>query len=290
MKFISQWLVILICITASCAHQSTTKDEAKDFSASLQTSLTQETGESSAKRDGLLKQKENAVTFGDGWRFETERISKQHTKDKFRVEIEYPRLVSDKNGLQARKFNDAMRRFINQEGNWALEDRRDVEKEQSDYWHDKEDYFELSYDIGLASNDFVSVEFSAAAYSWGAAHPVDYPLVFNFDLQRGKLIAMKDIFKPRSGYLSVLSNYCQSDLEGRLKTENLYGVFTENLAPKAKNFEKIVVTSKGLKVLLGECNVTPCAAGTQFVIVPFDVVKEMLNLQSPVARIARGDV
>lgn len=259
-----------------------------DASASLsQTSATKPTDYDVVKQDDALKPEESIVAFGDGWRFEKETITKQLTKTKFRTEIEYPRLIGkSNNALQARKFNEAMRKFISEESGGALEDVRDVEKEKSEYWRNVEEYFVLDYDIAFASNDFISVEFAVATYSWGAAHPIDYSLVFNFDLQHGKLLSLKDIFKPRSNYLSVLSGYCQSDLESRLKTENLYAVFTEYLEPKTENFETIAVTRKGLKILLGECKVTPCAAGTQSVTVPFEVVKDVLNPQSPLAKIA----
>jgi len=58
------------------------------------------------------------------------------------------------------------------------------------------------------------------------------------------------------------------------------------IEPKAKYYENISVTDKGLLIILGECNVLPCSAGSQSVLVPFAVIEDKINPRSPLAGVA----
>ncbi len=228
---------------------------------------------------------EGNIYLSDGLRVETTTINKQHTRNKFSARAEYPRLVSDKGKSDARvlDFNEAVRSFIYKEMSWSLIDARDREKEKREHWRDVEEYHHVRYEVSYASDDFISIVFTAEGYSWGAAHGYEYPLVINYDLRRNKILKPASFFKPRSDYLRLLSSYCKESLSQRHGAKFLDEQYIE---PKAKYYENISVTDKGLLIMLGECNVLPCSAGSQSVLVPFEVLKDRLNPRSPVARLA----
>jgi len=228
---------------------------------------------------------EEKIYLSDGLRFETATINKQHTKNKFSARAEYPQLVSDrgKNDAHVLGFYEAVRSFIYKEMSWSLIDARDREKEKREHWRDVEEYHYVRYEVSYASNDFISIVFTAEGYSWGAAHGYEHPLIINYDLRRNKILKAASFFKPRSDYLRLLSDYCKDMLSQQHGAQSLNEQYIE---PKAKYYENISVTDKGLLIILGECNVLPCSAGSQSVLVPFAVIEDKINPRSPLAKLA----
>lgn len=157
MKVVNSLLVISLCVAAvSCALQPmlTMCNKANEIDKSfslLQANAAQLSSESPVKIDYSPNQNESNATFAVNLRIEAERITKQQSKRKFRVDIQYPRLTSDKGeDARVRRFNATMKKFINENYDWALIDKRDREKEKSAFWHDVEEYLDLRYDISIA--------------------------------------------------------------------------------------------------------------------------------------------
>jgi hypothetical protein len=79
--------------------------------------------------------------------------------------------------------------------------------------------FQASYEIEQANTDYVSLVFTVSEYT-GGAHPNQYYRTFNYDIDTGKEMALKDLFPGDDTYLNSLKPKIKvgvhDELEARL--------------------------------------------------------------------------
>jgi hypothetical protein len=130
----------------------------------------------------------------------------------------------------------------------------------------------ISYDVPLLTPQMVGIRLHVDYYMAGAAHPNHYFKVINYDLEKGKTGTIKDLFKDTPKALTVLSEYCKTDL-----SKPDFPLFEEGLETKEVNFANWNLTEKGLRLSFDPYQVAPYAAGAQEVVVPFRVLKSLAN-------------
>jgi hypothetical protein len=149
----------------------------------------------------------------------------------------------------------------------------------------------IGYEIRLATDDLISVEFSEGTYEAGAAHGNSATTVLNYDVRNGKKLALADLFNPKANYLSVLSTYCIKDLRDRAQRDKDAMIDEEMMktgaAPRADNYQACAMTKKGLWVTFDPYQVAAYAAGPQYVLVPYSALKDIMKPDGPLATLAR---
>jgi hypothetical protein len=140
-------------------------------------------------------------------------------------------------------------------------------------------YFAIHHVLVSPPGNLFSLQFKVETYSDGAAHPYDYTLAFNYDLEQGRAVELAELFKPGADYLQALSEYCADGLNK--KTELAPVLFTEGLSPTPENYRNWNITAEGLMVTFNAYQVTPYAAGPQVVVIPYAVLKDIIDPQGP---------
>ncbi len=138
--------------------------------------------------------------------------------------------------------------------------------------------FEVRYVVFTATDKLISIRFDVFYYNTGAAHPGSYSDVINYDVQNDKVLALKDLFKPRTNYLNVLSNYCAAQLK---KKGTL--AFPEGVQPKEANFKSWNIAPTGLQITFDDYQVAPHAVGPQEVLVPYSALKSIIDPRGALA-------
>jgi len=213
------------------------------------------------------------------------KIIKEANKDAhYSIDAEYPQIE----GGDARfdKFNREVRGMITKEvAAWKTgEASREADLTPSAEEEKQNSDFNVGYDIRWATDDLISVEFGEGGYSRGAAHPNSWTNVFNYDVKNGKKLALADLFKPKSNYLSVISTYCIKNLKEQSKKRDLQlddEQIKTGAGPRADNYKSCAITKKGLWVTFDAYQVGPYAAGPQNVLVPYAVIKDLINPDGP---------
>jgi len=135
----------------------------------------------------------------------------------------------------------------------------------------------LGYTLIGQRSDVWSVKFDAAVYIDGAAHPNHYSVVLNYDLERGREIALDDLFLPSSNYLQVIADYCKAQLAKRdIGFDASQSGGADSLP---ENYKLWNLSNEGLVVTFGVYQVASGAAGQQTVVVPFFELKGVSNPQ-----------
>ncbi len=114
--------------------------------------------------------------------------------------------------------------------------------------------------------------------------------MFNYDLKNGKKLALADFFKPKSNCLSVISNYCIKNLKEQSKKADAMlddEQIKSGAGPALDNYKACAITKKGLWVTFNPYQVGPYAAGPQYVLVPYAVLKDLINPDGPIGSFAK---
>jgi hypothetical protein len=150
-------------------------------------------------------------------------------------------------------------------------------------------YYESDYVVTLATNDLVSVAFGVSTFGEGAAHPMHYTVVFNYDLRAGRQLKLADLFRPNSDYLKVISDYAIKDLTKQIGAETSGGEpdtdwIREGAGPKEENYRSWNLSDKGLEINFDPYQVASYADGPHEVVIPLSVLKNVLDPNGPLGR------
>jgi hypothetical protein len=209
---------------------------------------------------------------------------------KYEIDAQYPQLTGGANP-NFEKFNALARMVVMKR---VAEFKKDMAPQEGEEpVQQPEDSvgsdLGIGYDINLAQDDLVSVQFNFGSYYFGTAHPNTHTETLNYDLKNGKQLTLVDLFKPGSKYLQSLSSYCTADLKKQSKArgdELPDDMLKEGAAPNSKNFQAWTITKRGLGFHFDPYQVGSYASGPQFVMVPYSALKDLIKPDGPIAGFA----
>ncbi len=143
-------------------------------------------------------------------------------------------------------------------------------------------YFDLQYKPLSPPGDILSLKFQMEGYVSGSAHPYHLSQTVNYDLDRGKDIALIDLFLPSSSYLDTIAAYCAAQLSSR--NIGFDNGFTQGAGPTPDNYRNWNITADGLLITFDEYQVAAYVAGPQTVVVPYSELKSLILPQGPLGK------
>ena len=216
----------------------------------------------------------------------TAKVIKDANKQKlYSVNAEYPQIDGDS---RFDGFNKEARALINKDvaAFKSAETSTDAADSAGLPAETQNSTLDAGYDFHLADDNLISVAFTEGTYSRGAAHGNSLTQVLNYDVKSGKKIALADLFKDKSKYLSVIAAYCQKELKERARKPDAM-VLEELIEPGAgartDNYRAWNITKKGLWITFDPYQVAAYAAGPQYVLVPYSVLKDIIKPDGPIA-------
>ena len=125
------------------------------------------------------------------------------------------------------------------------------------------------------NNQLTSVVMNMEGYVAPSAHPFHTINTFNFDIKKGSMVFLADIFNQDARPLLLLSNLSRE----QLKAKNLpdQATLIEGTAPLPSNFEHWLISSKGLVIYFDDYQVAPYSSGQQTITIPLDQLKPSLS-------------
>lgn len=233
---------------------------------------------------------EEPINFSGEVDIVAKSVKENNKQLKYEIDAQYPQLTGGANP-NFEKFNAlartiVMKRVAEFKKDLApVEGTEPVEQPEGSVGSD----LGVGYDITLAQDDLVSVQFNFGSYYFGAAHPNTHTQTLNYDLKNGKELKLADLFKPGSKYLQTLSTYCIADLKKQSKArgdELPDDMLNDGASPNAKNFQTWTITKRGLGVHFDPYQVGSYASGPQFVMVPYSTLKDLIKPDGPIAGFA----
>ena len=207
------------------------------------------------------------------------KVIRENNKDQhYTVEVEYPEIQGD---ARFAGFNREARNLVTKDvaAFKAAETSEDVDTSQLPE-ETRKSTIDMRYEFRYATDSLISVGFTESTYSRGAAHPNSLTTVLNYDVKNNRKLALTDLSTARN-YLSVIANYCLKELKDRQKKDPdsmlADDMIESGASARADNYNAWAITKKGLWITFDPYQVAPYAAGPQYVLVPYPVLKEIVK-------------
>jgi len=195
----------------------------------------------------------------------------------YTIDISYPQVTGPQLSKQEMDFNQQMSALVNQQI------QQFIYYVKSDIPHFKtlpeelqKNSMSMDYDIDVVpfKNDrVISVRLATEMMQGGRPHPYHKHISFNFDVTQGKVLVLKNLFKPHARYLVAFSKYSASQLDAKLSDKFM---IADGTKPVDKNYEIWNLDNDGFLITFDEYQVAPYVYGAQEVRVPFDVVQKLM--------------
>jgi len=223
-------------------------------------------------------------------RFVAKVIKEANKQSRYRIDVVYPQIEGD---ARFDKFNKEARAMVtkNVAAFKTSETSNETDAGSEIPAETQTSTLDSDYQIRLAADDLISIEFTESAYSRGAAHPNSYTTVLNYDVRNGKKLALADLFNAKSNYVKVISDYCIKDLKQQAKKEK-DSMLTDDMiqsgaSARAENFNAWTITKQGLWITFDPYQVAAYAAGPQQVLVPYAALKALIKSDGPISAFAQ---
>ncbi len=215
----------------------------------------------------------------------TQSINRAHTGIRsYEIAAEYPEIKQ--RTQSALKFNRWIRRntFGYVQEFKALEARAEVRdrKKKLDAARITEG-LKIWFDVYYADERLISLRLTHSVMALGQMHPINYYETINYDLQRGRILNRRDIFK--KGYLKVLSRYSRTfvrqnyDLTGT--TEEWLKEGTE---AKRSNFPNWNVVPDGILIAFEDYQIGSHSFGQLELMIPYAELRAVLKPNSAIEK------
>lgn len=240
----------------------------------------------SKETDFLVSQQ--PIEFTAAVRVVPKVIRENNKQAKYSVAAEYPQVEGD---ARFDKFNASVRVMITKDvAAFKTAETASTEEEIELPDETQISTLDIGYQIRLATDDLISVEFTQGQYERGAAHGNSFTTVLNYDVKNGKRIELADLFNPKSNYLNVISAYSIKDLKEQSKKEKdsmlMDDQIEDGAAARADNYRAWTITRKGLWIVFDPYQVAAYAAGPQHVLVPYSALKPIVKPDGPIGNLA----
>ena len=223
-------------------------------------------------------------------RFVAKVIKEANKQSRYRIDVVYPQIEGD---ARFDKFNKEARAMVtkNVAAFKTSETSNETDAGSEIPAETQTSTLDSDYQIRLAADDLISIEFTESAYSRGAAHPNSHTTVLNYDVRNGKKLALADLFNAKSNYVKVISDYCIKDLKQQAKKEK-DSMLTDDMiqsgaSARAENFNAWTITKQGLWITFDPYQVAAYAAGPQQVLVPYSALKDLIKADGPISPFAQ---
>jgi hypothetical protein len=230
---------------------------------------------------------EEPISFTGDVDLVSKQVKESNKKLMYEISAQYPQL-SGGNNPNFEKFNQVARGLVTKQVAGFKKDMAPEEDEEPPPEGSMGSDLTISYEVALAQDDLISIQYLVGSYYQGAAHPNTNSQVINFDLKNGKQLKLSDLFKPGSKYLQAIATYCIADLKKQGKDKGLMDEeINEGAAATAQNYQSWTITKRGLGITFDAYQVGPYAAGPQYVLVPYSSLKDLINPDGPVGQFAK---
>lgn len=208
------------------------------------------------------------------------RINEKDKKNLIEISAEYPQM----SGVESSEhFNQLVQQTVRKRIN---DFKRDVGEPYSE---DRARSIDIDYVTSVIDGSVASFIFYDSEDT-GGAHPNTVSFTINYDVKAGREISLAELFKTGAPYLSKMSQYCIGRLKKQIEKDAYDDAWVkEGAGPKRENFRSWAITEKGFKITFDSYQVAAYAYGPQEVVIPFSVLSDAMDSDTPVSHlVSRG--
>ncbi|MGO4106124.1 WG repeat-containing protein [Paenibacillus sp. YAF4_2] len=129
------------------------------------------------------------------------------------------------------------------------------------------------FDVTFFKKNLLEIEMTGYNYPAGAAHGMPTQVYSHINVSNGAMYALKDLFKPGSNYVKVLSD----NVGEQIKTDPQYDYVFPDTYKGIKPDQPFFVTQDALHLYFQPYDIGPYAAGFPTFKIPFEEIKSIID-------------
>lgn len=219
--------------------------------------------------------------LGTGLKLVTKDVTEDNKQSKYTIEVHYP-LLEGPSSPRIDPFNREVNATIQKEIDSFKQSVADYAKTTNPPATLPGSSLKIDYVVTLGQDGLLSVQYTESTYFTGAAHPNSVTFVTNYDLNKGKMLALANLFKPGVDYLKPISDYSLNVLKQHVQI-----IEAEGAAPKAENYNSWNLDEKGLMITFDPYQVAAYAYGPQRIFIPYSQLKSIIDTNGPLAPLVK---
>ncbi len=176
-------------------------------------------------------------------------------------------------------FNDAMDAFAAEtyaeDSEFAAQSREVYEWQTSENIEFMPCYDEFGVTDTFMSDNMVSIVGAGSNYT-GGAHPNNYMMAWNYDLQNGKFFTLNDLADDPAALRAAVADEILAQIEAQGLAEGYFENYEEAIRG-AEDFNVFFGGNRTMTVWFSEYDIAPHAAGIPMFDISYDVLAPYLN-------------
>jgi hypothetical protein len=173
--------------------------------------------------------------------------------------VYYPVIEGIRDTIVQEQVNLMLRKLSQAEG---IDDRKEL------------DYsYQGDFDVTFFQKHLVVIQMTGYNYPFGAAHGMPTQIYAHIDLVSGAFYELKDLFKPNSNYVKILSDIIRLQIIGQGENSSVW-------LDSYKGIEKdqpFFITEDALNIYFYPYDIAPYAAGFPTFKIPFKDIMNIIN-------------
>lgn len=208
---------------------------------------------------------------------ETKNTTESNDEKRYDINVDLP-VVKDVNNSEnvnafiEEKVNRIVNEFKDNINEWDVPSDFDKEM-KSGLW--------IKFEKHLLTKNHVSLQITVSEYFIGAAHPNNYSLAINYNMDRKGEITLDKLFNvSQEEYLSRISELTLADLKEqfvKLDMDPETMMFESGVEPKLENFSNFNLTEDGIAFNFDQYQIAPYAAGEFYVIILYEEIFDIMD-------------
>ncbi len=171
--------------------------------------------------------------------------------DRYSVEVSIPVIKGMKNTAIQNKVNAAIKKAL-------MNEIASFKKEEKAKTISIESCLAIDYSLVGISSKYVSL-YCSVMYFVAGAHPSHWVIPFNYNLENGKTIQLKDLLRGKKNYHKSLVNLSKQKLvEQEIKTDEWVN---RGIQPDDKSFQYFIFNQEKLRIIFGEYQICAYVSG-----------------------------
>ena len=211
-------------------------------------------------------------------RFAPRQIKESNRKLRYTITAKYPQAVGRDPRFE--RLNQAIRSLMTEQ---ISDFKKDFEAPE-ERMGPAGSTFDVGYTVKLSTADLVSIIFYIDSYYEGAAHPNHATVSFNYSFETQKTMTLAELFRGNN-YLKVISAYAIKDLKKQLGPDPDSEWIQKGAGPEEENYKSWSITRRGLLITFDQYQVASYAEGPHEVIIPYNVLRSVIDPAGPLSKI-----
>ena len=214
----------------------------------------------------------------------TSAVNIEYDKPRIVIKEVFPQLTADVPNENVDEFNDLVAEIIE---NAVTEFKKEASENQIISKNIPKSALKNNLYIDFSTSflqsgkyPIISIRFNIQGDIIGQAHGFHKHVTLNYDLKNGEELTLADLFKSDSDYLKVIADYTNSVLSKDPAANK--ELINEGTKPTTENFQRWNVKPNGLLFTFEEYQVAPYSAGAQTVLVPYAILNDVIDIDSPI--------